>query len=397
MTSTLAPQTQSAVRDKLPLAGLFALFTAGFVSVLTETLPAGLLPQMSSAFGQSESLTGQTITIYAIGSAVSAIPLSTAMTRWGRRNVVLAALIGFILANTATALAPTIGFAFGARFVAGIAAGLIWSNIGGYAARLVPGKLQGRGIAIAMAGTPVALSLGLPAGAFLGTVVDWRWVFGIVTAISVLLVGWVLWKLPNFEGQALGDRVKLKDAVMLRGIRTILWTLAGFVVAHNLLYTYIGPLVAHAGIADQLQWVLFTFGVASIVSIWIIGTFIDRHHRKLIVASMALFALAALAIALSDVSTLLLYVAVAAWGLTFGGATTLFLTAGSRAAGAAADVAQAMIVTVFNIGIALGGLIGGIFLAGFGVISIPWLAFIIMVPTLIWVALGKRHAFPAKF
>jgi predicted MFS family arabinose efflux permease len=196
MTSTLAPQTQGAVRDKLPLDGLLALFTAGFVSVLTETLPAGLLPQMSSAFGQSESLTGQTITIYAIGSAVSAIPLSTAMTRWGRRNVVLAALIGFILANTATALAPTIGFAFGARFVAGIAAGLIWSNIGGYAARLVPGKLQGRGIAIAMAGTPVALSLGLPAGAFLGTVVDWRWVFGIVTAISVLLVGWVLWKLP---------------------------------------------------------------------------------------------------------------------------------------------------------------------------------------------------------
>jgi predicted MFS family arabinose efflux permease len=396
MTATSARST-SSVRGKLPLAGLLALFTAGFVSVLTETLPAGLLPQMSSTFGESESLTGQTVTIYAIGSAVSAIPLSTAMTRWGRRNVVIIALMGFILANSATALAPNLGFAFGARFVAGVAAGLIWSNIGGYAARLVPGKMQGRGIAIAMAGTPVALSLGLPAGAFVGTIVDWRLVFGIVTAISVLLIGWVLWKLPNFAGQAIGDRVKLKDAIMLRGMRTILWTLAGFVIAHNLLYTYIGPLVAHAGIGNQLQWVLFTFGVASIISIWIIGTFIDRHHRKLIVASMTVFAFAALAIGLSDGSTVLLYIAVGAWGLTFGGATTLFLTAGSRAAGAAADVAQSMIVTVFNIGIALGGLVGGIFLAGFGVVSIPWLALAIMIPTVASVALSKRHAFPAKF
>ena len=34
--------------DKLPLPGLLALFSAAFTAVMTELLPAGVLPQMSA-------------------------------------------------------------------------------------------------------------------------------------------------------------------------------------------------------------------------------------------------------------------------------------------------------------------------------------------------------------
>jgi predicted MFS family arabinose efflux permease len=394
-TTVLQPEIDAA-QGRLPMAALLALFTAGFVAVLTETLPAGLLPEMSATFGTTESLTGQLVTVYAIGTAVSVIPLNLLLRSWGRRSVILVALVGFTVANAATTFAPSIGFAFVARFVAGIAAGLIWSNIGGYAARLSPGARQGRGIAIAMAGAPVALSLGLPAGAFLGATVSWQLVFGLVTSVTILLIIWVALRLPDFAGQTPGVRINLRKAAALRGLPTILLTLAGFVVAHNLLYTYIGPLVVHTGIGNQLQWVLLVFGVASIVSIWLVGTFIDQHHRKLIVGGMALFTIAALALSLSAGSAVVLYIAAAAWGLTFGGATTLFLTAGSRAAGAAADVAQALMVTVFNVGIALGGFVGGLLLATFGIEVIPWVAFVIMVPTALSVVVFREHAFPSN-
>jgi predicted MFS family arabinose efflux permease len=33
--------------DKLPIAGLLALAMTGFICIATETLPAGLLPQIS--------------------------------------------------------------------------------------------------------------------------------------------------------------------------------------------------------------------------------------------------------------------------------------------------------------------------------------------------------------
>jgi len=35
--------------ERLPLGALLALATAGFITVMTEAMPAGLLPQMSNS------------------------------------------------------------------------------------------------------------------------------------------------------------------------------------------------------------------------------------------------------------------------------------------------------------------------------------------------------------
>ncbi|MGW2375243.1 hypothetical protein ACWCYO_23400, partial [Kitasatospora sp. NPDC001683] len=67
--------TTPAVRPALPLPALLAPATAVFVTALTETLPAGVLPGMSDALGVSESATGQTVTGYAVGTAVTDDPL----------------------------------------------------------------------------------------------------------------------------------------------------------------------------------------------------------------------------------------------------------------------------------------------------------------------------------
>ena len=58
-----------------------------------------------------------------------------------------------------------------ARFIAGVSAGLLWALLAGYAARMAPDHMKGRAIAIAMVGTPLALSLGVLAGAFLGAII----------------------------------------------------------------------------------------------------------------------------------------------------------------------------------------------------------------------------------
>jgi predicted MFS family arabinose efflux permease len=92
---------------------------------------------------------------------------------------------------------------------------------------------------------------------------------------------------------------------------------------------------------------------------------------------------------------LVLYGAVGIWGLAYGGAATLFQTASAKTAGHAADVAQAMIVTVWNIAIAGGGLIGGVLLETLGVASFPWVLVILLIPTLVCAWLAKHHGFPS--
>ena len=57
----------------------------------------------------------------------------------------------------------------------------IWAALAGFARRIVAPEQAGRALAIAMAGTPVALSIGTPLGAWFGSMVGWRWSFAGVS------------------------------------------------------------------------------------------------------------------------------------------------------------------------------------------------------------------------
>ncbi|SDO90609.1 MFS transporter [Actinacidiphila guanduensis] len=392
MSSAVHEETRAEEAVKLPMAGLLALFTAGFLGIINETIPAGLLPEMAKGMGVSESVAGQTVTVYALATALTAIPLNGALRNWGRRNVLVSALVAFALANTVAASTSSFPVVLAARFVAGAGAGLIWSNIGGYAARIVPAQFQGKAIAIAMAGTPVALSLGLPAGTFLGDATGWQATFGVVAAASAALIAWVFAVLPDLPGRPAGGHVPVTAILRNPGVRPLLWVVAGFMVAHNILYTYIGPLADRAGAGGRLEWVLLVFGLAALLSIWLTGAHVDPHHRRLTVMSAVVLGASAVVLGLAGLSPVVLYAGVAAWGFGFGGSATLFVTAGIRAAGT--DGVQSVLVTVFNLSIAAGGVFGGLLLAGFGVASIPWVAVALMIPTAATTVAARRHAFP---
>ncbi|WP_420064188.1 MFS transporter [Pectobacterium colocasium] len=380
--------------DRLPVASLLALATAAFITILTEALPAGLLPQMAQGLSVSEAWVGQTVTIYAIGSLVAAIPLTAATQGVPRRLLLLAAIAGFAVANTVTALSSSYLLTMAARFLAGVSAGLLWALLAGYAARMVPEHQKGRAIAIAMVGTPLALSLGVPAGTFLGNVIGWRMCFGMMSGLAVILMLWVRIQVPDFAGQAAGQRLSLRRVFTMAGVRSVLCAVLAFVLAHNILYTYIASFLAAVDMVAQTGLVLLVFGVTSLLSIWIIGVLIDRYLRVLTLACSALFCLSVLALGVAGDALAVVYAAVAIWGLAFGGAATLFQTAIVRTAAEGADVAQSMLVTAWNMAIAGGGILGGVLLEHVGVAAFfpVLLALLLIAFVVVWSA--RRHGFP---
>ena len=380
----------------LPVTSLLALALAGFVTILTEALPAGLLPQISAGLGVSEALAGQLVTIYAIGSLLAAIPLTAATQGVRRRPLLLAAIAGFVVANTVTTFSGSYVLTIVARFLAGISAGLLWAQLAGYAARMVPEHQKGRAIAIAMVGTPLALSLGVPAGTFLGNLVGWRTCFGIMSGLALVLMVWVRVKVPDVAGQAAGKRLSLVHVFTVAGVLPVLFVVLAFVLAHNILYTYIAPFLTAAGMAERTDLALLVFGVTSLLGIWIVGVLIDCHLRTLTLTSTALFGLAAMALGVAADAPTVIYVAVATWGLAFGGAATLFQTAIAKTAGDAADVAQAMLVTAWNMAIAGGGIIGGVLLDRLGVAAFAPALLVLLAATLVVVWAAKDHGFPAS-
>jgi len=245
-----------------------------------------------------------------------------------------------------TAVSSSYALTLVARFLAGVSAGLAWGIIAGHARRMVPGHPQGRALALAMTGTPLALSLSL----------------------------------PDVPGQASDRRVSVKVVFLTPGIRPVLFVICAWMLAHNVLYTYVAPFVTRAGLGGRVDLVLLVFGVSALFGIWLVGRLVDRWLRVTVIASLLAFALVAVALLAGGTIPAVVYLAVALWGLAFGGAATLLGTAGADAAGEGVDTAQAMNTTAWNLAITGGGV--GLLLDRFGAGSFPLAVLLLLLPAL---------------
>ncbi|MBT2117615.1 MFS transporter [Dyella sp. LX-66] len=376
---------------RLPMLGLLALACASFITVLTECIVAGLLPAMSRDLGLSAAAVGQLTTVYALGSLLTAVPMVKLTSHLPRRPLLMAAILGFALVNSAMAWTVSYTLMLVSRFLGGVAAGLLWALLAGYASRMVAPQLQGRAIAVAMVGTPLAMSIGIPAGTWLSQLIGWRWVFGLMSILSVLLVGWSRAALPPVPGVPPQHGGSLRDVLGRPGLLAVYVVMLLAVLAHNVLYTYIAPFVALSGSQDALDRLLLLFGVSSVVSIAVTGALIDRWMRALMALGMALFLLASVAMALWPSSQGVLVGAVAVWGLGFGGAATLIQTAVARRSGEQQDLGQSLVVVGWNLAIAGGGVVGGVMLKSASAALLPWALVVLLVLTL-WVAVPAKKA-----
>jgi predicted MFS family arabinose efflux permease len=386
---------QAAATVKLPLLGLLALSAAAFTDVMTDLLPAGLLPQMGAALHVSEAEIGYLVSAFAIASAAAAIPVTALLRRVPRRAALEAALVGFAVFDTVTAASSSYLLTFAARLLVGVMGGALWSMLAGYAARMVPAARRGRAIAIVLAGITLALCVGVPAGTALADAVGWRASFALLAALALLLVGWVRWKVPAFPRERAADQARLRMVARLPGIRSVLLVTALLLTAHQAVYTYIAPVAAQAGFG-RTSMVLLVFGAATVAGIWITGLLADRQLRSTLCAALALIAAAMLGIGLAAAIPAVLLTAVAGWGAAFGGAPTLLQAALIDASGAVgADIATSMQTTVYNVGIATGSLAGGLVLDRSGPGALPWVTIVLVAVALATVA-SSRSAFPAR-
>ncbi|UAN24746.1 MFS transporter (plasmid) [Enterobacter sp. JBIWA003] len=367
----------------LPLSALLALSIAAFLTLLTEIIPAGLLLYISEGLDVSESIAGQFITVYAVGALIAAIPMTVFTQGIRRRPLLLTAILGFALVNLITAVSDNFILSIGARFFAGIFGGLVWSLLAGYAVRMSPSQLSGRAIAIVSAGATIALVLGVPFGSVLGRIIGWQGTFGLMSALAILLIIWIISIVPDFPGQSRELRQSLISVFNKTGICAVLFVVMSFVLAHNILYIYIEPFLTMSSLSANVHIVLFVFGFGSIIGLWFIGVMVDRKLQFLAVASIIIFGLSAFLLGLWGHFEQIVYPSVFIWGLSIGGFATITQTALSRFSGNSFDVAQSMYTTGWNIAVACGGVVGGILLDTIGPSSFAWAVILVLVFSLV--------------
>ncbi len=394
--------TTSTSNEKLTFSwfvfGLMASVT--FVGILSELVPSGILPQMTEGLGVEESEVGFLVGVYALASAIAAIPLVSATLALNRKTLLMALLAGFAVANIVVGLSSSYAVIIAARIVGGICAGVMWPMIAAYGTRLAPEKnMHGKAITVIMSGNTLGISIGLPAMTAIGLTFGWRSVFMVLGAIVAVIAVLSHFYLPEVKGEKLSKSNSPLAVLKMPSIQIVLLLTFLGVAAHYGIYTYITLLVELLGFAGGIGVALLIFGIGSVISVIVSAKYIDAYLRPMIVLmlgvggiSMAMFLAFNGTIGISHVAFFL-------WGLAFGPLVTMFQTAVSKQVENAKDIATSVQSSVFNLSIMIATWVGGLLLSQFpttGVRHIVYLSLGCFILAIIIAFLSKRTLQPSS-
>jgi DHA1 family inner membrane transport protein len=350
-----------AAGTRMPVWTLSLMAAMVFAAITTEVLPVGLLPVISHDLGTSESRTGLLVSAYAIVVAIGSIPLAALAARWPRRRVLCVLLAMYALSNAVMASADDYWVALGARLLGGLAHAGFFSAIFAAAVSIAPPGKAGRTVAFVGGGSALALALGVPLGTALGTAVGWRWAFAGCAGIMLLLAVLTAVVLPAAQPPpSQSAHTPLLTAVRGRHILMVAAIVVVLTLGHYIPYTYISPLLLHAGVStDGISLVLFGYGAAGIAGVLLASAVVDHRPRLWLEVAIVLTVACLLILGLVR-ATAPAVTFVIVWGMAFGMLPTLIQGVALRTVPHAPDAAPAVVNATFNVGIAGGAFIGAL-------------------------------------
>lgn len=397
---TASSTSPLATVPKFPWVGLLALAAAVFLSVTSEMIPTGLLPDMSASLGVSEAQVGLLVTVFAFTVVVTSTPLTALTRRWPRHGMIVGVLVVLGLSNLLTAFSPDYAWVVASRIIGGIAHGMFWSIVGAYAGHLVPKEQIGRAVSITLGGGTLAFVFGVPLGTFAGHLFGWRLSFGILAGL--MFVGALLvWRfLPAVERDedVAGRRDRSLPRPKDRTIPTVIMVCliaAVTMIGHYSFYTFVVPfLTGPMGVAaGDVGGLLFIYGIAGAIGLVLAGSVLGPRPQFGLLLALVVTGVAVAGLAAFAGQPVLALIAFVIWGLAFGALPPLLQTRLLHTSSPAfRDTASALYTTSFNIGIGGGALLGSLIFDAGGLMLLPIVYIVLLAISLVLVLVVGRMA-----
>lgn len=380
---------------------LSVLAAAAFVYVTAETLPVGLLPEISTDMGVSESSVGLLLTFYAYGVAVMTMPFMTFVRRWPRRRIVVVTVAALAVSQLMSAIAVGYPMLVVARMICASTHGVFWAVVAPVAASLAaPGK-QGKAIATVYAGTSLALVAGNPLSAALGQWLGWRTASACIGLVSAAIAITLFFVLPAMKVESVGTRAP-KTRTLDRSLLMICVATFLAVLGHFIAYTYFSLLVDRGlgSMGTTLTLMLLFYGLCGVVGIWVVGKTFDRWPRRSTIGALSIVAGALLVLWTTVQSVpgslaVLAVLAIGLWGFAFTTVPVCLQSSVLNTSRNDPDRASAIYVVAFQLAIASGALVGGIIVDRSSIAVVTIVAALLVAAALLTVVLA-RDAFPGR-
>jgi DHA1 family inner membrane transport protein len=372
---------------------LVALSIGAFGIGVTEFAPMGMLPGIAADLGVSIPSAGLLVSAYAMGVLIGAPLMTLTTARIPRRYLLIGLMAIFTLGNLLSALATNYQTLLIARVVTSLNHGAFFGIGSIVATSLVAPDKRARAVAAMFMGLTIATIGGVPMATWFGETFGWRTAFWGIAGLGAIAMAALWWALPNTptaksEGMLAEIRVLARKPVLAALALTVVGSSAMFTV-----FTYIAPILRDATHASTLfiTAMLMLFGIGlTLGNVWG-GKGADRSVDRTLVLSLS-----ALIVVLLAFSVLMRWPLPAAAAILIWGAASFALVPPLQmrvmeAAKDAPNLASAVNIGAFNLGNAIGAVLGGavinaglgypaISLAGAGMAALG----LVMVLTLNW-------------
>ncbi|MGO2141654.1 MAG: MFS transporter [Leucobacter sp.] len=335
-------------------------------------------PPVSSA---TAGATGATLTITgAIAAVVSAFAPALA-GRVDRRTILIAFMVILAIANLLTAIAPSFAVVMLGRVLLGVAMGMVRGLAAGLGGRIAPPGRAALATTVIFSGVSLASVIGVPLGTYMSTSSGCRSPFWLLAALGASAAVSLRLALPALPAGSRAGVRGLFSVLRVPQVTAGLAITALLVVGHFSGYTFIRPLLEFGGAHDEgrIAAALLVFGVAGVIGNFAIGAEASARPKHAVVCTatalavgvggfgaLSMLGAAGLWGGSGTTPALLVTVAIAVWGLGYGGVSVATQRWVATADPGRVEASAALWAGILNASIAIGAVLGGAALDGFG-------------------------------
>jgi DHA1 family inner membrane transport protein len=242
-----------------------------------------LLPEVARDLDVSIATAGQLRTVSGLAAGVAALTVGLLATRFGLRELLLAAVATLVVGSAASAVAPGFAALVVAQALTGVGIGVSYSAAIAATAEWATAEERSRVLALTLLGPPIAWIVGMPFVGFVGEA-SWRLAWLVVPVSMAVVAVLLLARRPTTPPAAAraGLRVVLREPGVVRWSVGELFAFSGWagilVFMGALLVESYDLSVAATGLALGFGALVYVPGNL------LFRRWVDRHDRRLLVA-----------------------------------------------------------------------------------------------------------------
>lgn len=374
---------------------IWTLSAAVFGVITTELGTIGLLPQIMQQLRVDATEAGYLVSLYAMVVAITGPFVTLFLSRYNKKTVLVSIMSIFVVSNIIYALTSNFPLMLVFRIIPAFVHAAFFSVALVVATNTAAPEKKAGAAAKVFAGVALGLVLGVPISAFIAghASLSAAFLFAAV-ANAVALVGIVIFvpHLPADKSMSYSDQIGiLRSGKLWLAISTVMFVFAAMFSGFSYISDFLGKVPQFDD--NMISVMLIVFGLCGFAGNFLYSHLLQRNMLLTTLTYPAIFAVVYLAVFALGASQGIMWALLVVWGVLHSSGLVVSQHWLTQEAQKAQEFANSLYMSFSNLGITVGALVGGWFIAGAGprsvVLSGALFAALAFLSILWKIALGK--------